>query len=469
MSTQMQLRGGTTAENLLFTGAQREVTVDTDKNTLVVHDGVTPGGFTMASEDQVANSTYFYVDDISGGSAANAYILVPQANTNQPNSYQNGIILGFVTANANTGPSTANFQGLGVKNIKYPGGVDPSPGDISGRVTVVYDAGNGWLELQRKPVANLPQIRTLSASVASNALTITIPPMSIDFRSSSRPNGAVNNRVTTSNTTIVIPAGATLGTLNGVKSTIVVVAIDNAGTVELAVINLAGGVVLDESDVINSAAITAGSSSAITLYSTVARIAVPYRVIGAVISTQAAAGTWATAPSIVQGQGGQAIFQKEYRLYSGTSQATTSGTSVDFTGIPADAKRVTINLTSVSTNGTSPIMIQLGAGSVDAAGYLGAFQASVNGVAPVVGAFSNGFSTDTLIAAASVVHFSMVLSLVAGSVWVMIGTGSLSNTARALTFAGSKSLSGALDRIRITTVAGADIFDAGAANITWEN
>ena len=37
MSTQVRLRGGTTSQHSTFTGAEREVTVDTDKNTLVVH------------------------------------------------------------------------------------------------------------------------------------------------------------------------------------------------------------------------------------------------------------------------------------------------------------------------------------------------------------------------------------------------------------------------------------------------
>lgn len=50
MSTEIRWRRGTTAEHSTFTGAPSEVTVDTDKNTLVVHDGATPGGFPLASE-----------------------------------------------------------------------------------------------------------------------------------------------------------------------------------------------------------------------------------------------------------------------------------------------------------------------------------------------------------------------------------------------------------------------------------
>jgi hypothetical protein len=56
-------------------------------------------------------------------------------------------------------------------------------------------------------------------------------------------------------------------------------------------------------------------------------------------------------------------------LTSGTVQASTSGTSIDFTGIPSWAKRITVMFNNVSTNGTSIPMIQVGSGSVIATGY----------------------------------------------------------------------------------------------------
>ena len=53
MAKQLQIRGGTTAQHSTFTGAVREITVDTDKDTLVVHDGTTAGGFPLAKESVV--------------------------------------------------------------------------------------------------------------------------------------------------------------------------------------------------------------------------------------------------------------------------------------------------------------------------------------------------------------------------------------------------------------------------------
>jgi len=52
--TQVQLRRGTTAQHSTFTGAEGEVTVDTTKDTLVVHDGSTAGGIPLAKASEVA-------------------------------------------------------------------------------------------------------------------------------------------------------------------------------------------------------------------------------------------------------------------------------------------------------------------------------------------------------------------------------------------------------------------------------
>lgn len=62
MSTQVQLRRGTTVDLSTFTGAVGEVTVDTTKDTLVVHDGSTAGGVPLAIESHSHAGTYQPVD-----------------------------------------------------------------------------------------------------------------------------------------------------------------------------------------------------------------------------------------------------------------------------------------------------------------------------------------------------------------------------------------------------------------------
>jgi len=49
----VQHRGGTTVENDAFTGAPREITIDTDKKIIIVHDGVTQGGHSIGTDAQV--------------------------------------------------------------------------------------------------------------------------------------------------------------------------------------------------------------------------------------------------------------------------------------------------------------------------------------------------------------------------------------------------------------------------------
>ena len=65
MTTQLKLRGGTTAEHATFAGTDREVTVDTDKNTLIVHDGSTLGGFELALATSAGVPDPLVLDDIT--------------------------------------------------------------------------------------------------------------------------------------------------------------------------------------------------------------------------------------------------------------------------------------------------------------------------------------------------------------------------------------------------------------------
>jgi len=468
MADQLQLRRGTTAQNLVFTGAQGEIIVDTDKDTIVVHDGLTPGGFPLANEASVVDGTFYFNDDVAGGSAANAYILSPKVNTSVPTAYLDGVQFGFVTANPNTGPATATFAGLGVRSLKFPGGIDPLAGEVSGRVNLVFDAAAGWFEIQRKSSTAQSQIAVIGASVTANAMTVTMDPRVLDFRSPIIGNGSVNTRSVAAAISLIIPAGATLGTVNGVLSRIVVVAIDNAGTVELAVVNLASGVALDEIGVINTAGITAASNSASTFYSNTARAGVPYRVLGFVQSTQAVAGTWSTVPGLIQGQGGQNIIGLSSKLNMAVAQNTTAGTSIDFTNIPSWVKKITVAFNGVSTSGASVPIIQMGTTSgVETSGYSGYTVGMASGgnalAAWATGAYMNNGSSAAVLYAGS-----MRLTLVGSNSWAIDLTIGQQDSARVMVGGGSKSLAAILDRVRLTTVNGTDTFDAGSVNIIYE-
>lgn len=182
------------------------------------------------------------------------------------------------------------------------------------------------------------QIQPIVASVAANALTVTLNPTSLDFRSATLGTGTPVNRNVSTAISVVVPSGATLGTVNAVQSDIVVLAIDNAGTVELAVVNIAGGVDLSETGVISTTTISAGATSASVIYSTTGRTNVAYRVVGVVRSTQATAGTWASAPTLVQGAGGQAQFRgaSMVRVNTANGYGSTNTRIRRFTNIDAN-------------------------------------------------------------------------------------------------------------------------------------
>ena len=73
MATQVQFRRGTTTQHSSFTGAVAEVTVDTDKETVVVHDGSTAGGHPLATEASV-NTKVSKAESVTSNNAIKALI-----------------------------------------------------------------------------------------------------------------------------------------------------------------------------------------------------------------------------------------------------------------------------------------------------------------------------------------------------------------------------------------------------------
>jgi hypothetical protein len=194
-------------------------------------------------------------------------------------------------------------------------------------------------------------IQPITASVAANALTVTLNPTSLDFRSATLGSGTVNTRQISTAISVVVPSSATLGTVSAQQSRIIVLAIDNAGTIELAVVNVSGGTNLTETGVISTTAITSGATSASTVYSTTARTSVAYRVVGYVESTQTTAGTWATAPSTIQGVGGQALTAMSSLGYGQTWQQLSASRAVGTTYYNTTGRPISVNIVAVSAAG----------------------------------------------------------------------------------------------------------------------
>lgn len=196
----------------------------------------------------------------------------------------------------------------------------------------------------------------ITATVGSSALTINIvqadgstAPASgsgavkVGVRSSTLTSGAFNIRSITSALSLVVSSGSTLGTRNAQAADIYVYLIDNAGTLELAV----SQILFDESKLVTTVAeggAGAADSNAV-MYSTTARTNVPFRCVGRLTSTQATAGTYATAISNIA-VGNYALFSQTERIYfryttsAGPSISNGTFTVIDFNTRDTDTKNI---------------------------------------------------------------------------------------------------------------------------------
>ena len=158
-------------------------------------------------------------------------------------------------------------------------------------------------------------------------------------------------------------------------------------------------------------------------------------------------------------------------LTLGTAVASTSGTAIDFTGIPSWAKRVTVMLDGVSwaANPGRP-RIRLGsAGGLETTGYSTA-AVLISGASASASAFSDGVYLSNSISfdASSTFSGTAIFTNVTGNTWTVSGSVAVNGyNSGASSFGGVKALSDTLDRLRIEGSLGAT-FDAGTINISYE-
>lgn len=151
------------------------------------------------------------------------------------------------------------------------------------------------------------------------------------------------------------------------------------------------------------------------------------------------------------------------KLISGTALSSSSGTTIDFTGIPSWVKRITVMFNGVSTSGASVIQIQLGdSGGIETTGYLGGANTSSVFAASSTGAVLVGNSLATRVA-----YGIIQITNLSGNTWTIGGSLGFSEPITS-SCGSSKTLSDVLTQIRITTVNGTDTFDAGTINIMYE-
>jgi hypothetical protein len=157
-------------------------------------------------------------------------------------------------------------------------------------------------------------------------------------------------------------------------------------------------------------------------------------------------------------------------ITSGTALAynwngVSTNTYLDFTSIPSWVKRITVMFNGVTLSSSANLLIQVGSGSVQSTGYI---STGVNYSSSTNGSSSNstsgflirgGGSTDT-------VSGHMVLTNFSSNTWIESHSGKISTTF-GVWGGGNVALSGALDRVRITSTS-TDTFTAGSINILYE-
>jgi hypothetical protein len=179
-------------------------------------------------------------------------------------------------------------------------------GYVSGTTSSIQNQLNAITAAASSPYDELNY--SLTATVAANALTIALKdasgsdpsggsPVKIAFRNATAATGTYSIVNATAATSVVVSSGSTLGHTSAYLEYIYVYAINNAGTLELAVSTS----LFNDLDVVSTTAEggAGAADSATVMYSTTARTNVAFRLLGILQSTQTTAGTWTTAISNV--------------------------------------------------------------------------------------------------------------------------------------------------------------------------
>lgn len=317
-----------------------------------------------------------YIDPAPGGTAnvLTASITLPTFNS----AFQ-GVPV-YVRAGAASTVTNPTYAG---KTIVKGALAALAVGDIAGAghwLQLQYDSSADKLVLLN-PATGVSStstpldIETVGASVASNILTATYSRTTpLAFRNPTLTNGAPVS-ATPGSLSLPVPSGATLGTISGQAARLVELVAYNGGTPVLCIANIAGGLNLDETTLISPTTISGSSNSAGVIYSASAvGASSPFRVRGFIDITETTAGTWASAPTQVQGAGGQALAALSSIGYGQTWQSVTrtNGTTYyNTTGKPITAS------CSITSNGSA----------------VGATVVTINGVAVTVCSAGNATTT----------------------------------------------------------------------------
>ena len=163
MATSIRLRGGTTSQHSTFTGAAKEVTVDTDKNTIVVHDGSTAGGIPLAKASDTFNGSYTGDVDFTGELIADSYNETYAAVTSTSNATTVNCEAGNSFSHTLTENTTFTFSNPPASGTSYTFSIEIIQDASASGFTVTWPASVDW------PAATAP---TLTATASAKDIFV---------------------------------------------------------------------------------------------------------------------------------------------------------------------------------------------------------------------------------------------------------------------------------------------------------
>jgi hypothetical protein len=160
-------------------------------------------------------------------------------------------------------------------------------------------------------------------------------------------------------------------------------------------------------------------------------------------------------------------------ITSSAAVSANTGTSINFTGVPAWAKRITVNLVGVSTTAASDVnlIIRLGtaAAGISNSGYFSNASNQTSGITVVTQDYS-GFLINRNGYTSSITGAIVFTLLNDGTYWIYVASGTyLLNSSNYIGYAaGSKLFTSAINQVRVTSVNGTNTFTGGSINILYE-
>jgi len=298
--------GGTTPGVGSFSSLTTVGTAATQATGLQLTGTTTAGNAVMVTN--TGGSTYVGMTDSTGANfitGATAYDGIIRSTSGLSFSANNGAAVQMRLASTGTLAVTGGVDKLTTASgvVSVAAATAPSSGQV---LTATGATTANWQTPTTTTASN--KIQNPLVTVVTNALNVTWAGGWLDFRNATSTNGAVTTANIVSITALAIsnPTTSSFGVGTGTSGRLVIGVAYAAGSPQLIIANLSGGLQMDESNLITTSQMTGTIVSSTTWYSNTAiATPTPYKIIGYVDATWTNGSGWTI--SAVQGAGGYSL------------------------------------------------------------------------------------------------------------------------------------------------------------------